>query len=345
MVRPAFDKMARAGLLSFGIFLLSFVDSVVFAGSIDEGLVKLLQTEALPAWSRAGRIADDVEVNVTETNVDNSVDPNGDAKSVSRANRWTYCQNATKERLLVERFNESPPGTSTRIIANDRYVSWVLQLRPGGRYSFDSGRLSTQGNATNLDAVEKTYQWQVRAGVYIIGVHLVDLLDRSKFRLVEATPADNEVKKHAYLECEYIGKPNNERYLAGGESYWVRLDPSRSWMIVDAGIKLAPNSDMPTAVNQHVEYQETALGGLFPSRLEIVRIHPKGIGTQTFEFASPTRFARPDDEFFLPHYEISESVFDIVSPRSGTRWVWIGVLIAGAILALGFLWIRNRRAA
>ncbi len=154
----------------------------------------------------------------------------------------------------------------------------------------------------------------------------------------------------AQIAFRYQGELRERPRCEPGATYWAEFSPEQKWTVVRSGVSFVKGGNSKLRIRVTSSYQDWFGGTCFPEKTvlayedlsskEIVEI-------RKIEFQQPAPLEHMTDEFYLPHYGISEAVLQSLQD-TGARWritlnaVAILVLVA-AILVTRY--IRQRSMA
>lgn len=337
---PSHFKLNLTVLLAVGLCTLG---SRALADSIDESCLERLKREGPPRWAEAARLMDDIEVECHKTTTSEVLGNEG--KAVRRETKfvWKVSWDPSRSRRLVDLYTVNV-GVRSRRAINPDYRFQVAQTDKGGQWQVVSCRKAEgAGEFEKYESHEKDYIWAMESGYRLIGINLNEFIVNKEFKItsVRYLPGDEEDRRRVRLEADYLGGKGS--YRRPGASYWVELAPGNSWLIVRGGLKLP---DKEIEESQDVTYQTTTSGVSFPAMLHYNRTvasEPSSID-ETSHFKRPTKTTLSDDEYYLTHYGISESVLETTSTRPMFRIFIFNLGILGLIVALAlFLRAKSRR--
>lgn len=97
---------------------------------------------------------------------------------------------------------------------------------------------------------------------------------------------------------------------------------------------------------EEVSYQSEAGEVSFPSRVRVAFSRAKMTVEIVHTFKKPTTCQRPQAEFFLPHYRLSESALGLPGTLWWPRWLLYGGSLLGLDLVGLFVtsWLRRKRS-
>lgn len=156
--------------------------------------------------------------------------------------------------------------------------------------------------------------------------------------------AGEELVRVAY---RYVNKVSNDYLLQPDGIYWAEMLPERFWVVVQSGVISSPtehyDTDTPFRTRLTTRYQ-TWDGVPFPEdvRYEVVDMKRNVVvRVQENRFGTPRACTRTIDEFYLPHYGLSESsILQIDKGRTNRQLV----SIATGIAVLFFAWLLYKRS-
>lgn len=316
------------------------IAGAVQAGEIDQAVLNELRTSAVPHWEHAARLLDDVECHVTKRTIKQH---QGGSASTTDVMEVSYANRASDGLRLVSVVRPSLE-TAYRRAANSEYhfqVAWdgateapaqSVPVQLLGCANIPAG----DGNAPIplLGAIRNSLE----AGIRVIHVPIAEVLaSRPGFRLESVTSTGTDEARR--IRVEFVCEQAAQRGDRDGATYWAEVSPHNSWMIDRCGIR-SPTG--PVEINECLAFQEYK-GIPVPKlvRFEVEWAGPDGgIEIQEYEWGSPQRFSRPVDEFFLPHYGISEAVLETMVPE---RHVWWYVVNGAVVLLLVGWWLYRAR--
>jgi hypothetical protein len=309
------------------------------AGEIDTALLDRLRAEGIPAWKQLAEAADGVEVECQEVSKETYPDK-ATGQQTSREFRitWKLCWDPSHGRRLLEYHTAGTTAWSCQVV-NAGYRFKVIRTQEGGPYQLLScGRLTAGDGFDTFDRGEGWPAVVLHASTKVIGVPLSTLVSSPEFRLsaLRDLPGKGGAGRRVRVECEYLG-PLGPFRRAGGH-YWVELSPEDRWSIQQGGIRQPAQGREET---QEVTYRRSSAGIPFVKALKYTDLIRPGRYREdrTAEVSPPVANSRPEEEFYLPHYGISESVVGIQSPWQGPRLLLFAVGVVGLAAAV---WLARR---
>jgi len=267
---------------------------------IDRNCVEQLSREGVAQWQKISRSLSDFEVDFFYAMYHDY----SDGLNSPQENRidFIYCSGVAGK-LAIE------PGTVSG--TNLRYAftvgkanEWYLRnCQAGG----DAAAGLAGGNVSLGDAALQSFGsiWNTR---------ITDMLASPDWRLVGAGFAESPSGNRgiARVKFEYCGKSGkgNPTWQSGA-TYWAELLPEKQWIVTRSGIEgLRDGGGVELRIQETQRYQEWFGGEIFPAEsvLEYEEV-VKGRVTDAHvgRFGVPRRLERPEEQYFLPFYGISES--------------------------------------
>lgn len=265
-------------------------------------------------------------------------------RSIDR--QWLVCVGDDPSKVLV--FQEGKKKSISA--ANGRYSFQVHQASADVPYQLDKGVATEPGSYDNPLASLglQTSFGLLESAARIWWVPLEYILNNSGFKLIAAESHDaetgQEVVKIAY---RYEGKPIPHPGCYPGAIYWAELLPSRSWIVLRSGvINLTGDEGRVANIRTSLKYQTGLNGDPFPAEfvLEVADAKTNELfDVRTTRLEQPVALTRPDDEFYLPHYGISEATV----PEIHAQWLSIRATLimggmVGILLALAIFLVARR---
>jgi hypothetical protein len=310
---------------------------------LDQECIHLLRSQATRSWSEADEQYKDVDVSfkMVWLKYKGSID-----------SAEVYHE---RERRFV-----SAPGNKLRLMqslaADGKFSSQVMN----DKYAFAVQRKSTESPFSLSELTKQSFQrtdpdntqviWLTvsemfcRAGFEVFGVPLASIVeDRSKFQLQQAylmastkgagtAAADGRL---IHIEGKYLGPAGNNRWQNG--IYWADVMAESPFFAVRSGVRPASQ----VLESMWIEYQHSDIG-LFP------KVVTRTVGSETegnmqkYTFEAPARCTLAEEDFYLPHYGISEAVLQTFTTSPYRRWIITINVLAFVIIGV-IMWLRRGR--
>jgi hypothetical protein len=190
------------------------------------------------------------------------------------------------------------------------------------------------------DRGEGDYEFFLECGCRVIGIPLGEMLSSKEFELREARWIDDKTRTRKLIRIAFGYSGPKARWRRPGGIYWAELDPQSGFLISRGGV-IVPTTQREE--KQQLEYQWVD-DVPFPSMLTYIYANhiSKTTEKQTYRYTRPTVVGRANAEFYLPHYDIPESVLGMEGPRVSTRFVLFVLAGVGIILAIGLRLVARR---
>ena len=343
------NSSARVSIAS--VFFLSVVVIDVKrvmgeADNIDPICLKKIQTIALPAWQNAEESTNDVEIVCHEKFYSKTFANESSATPIVKEDLsdWRISSDLAKKRRIVEHeylMEKNKPNYGFHV-SNDKYKFAVGQVSGGlnPKYQLaNANQYNDPSEFEQLDGAEITANNVILGTSHCIeGLDMRDLLVDKDFTLVSAYFVGEGPVDQKKVRMEWRRDKDSGAWNVTGAKYWAELGPSTGWLIGRCGISHPEGM----TYKKDIEYQASK-NGLFPKKVVQVIDAPKeGVETTTFDFETPHGCTRPDDEYFLSHYNIPESVLDVTRTSSWVRNTAIFLSMLGVALSI-YLYRSSRR--
>ena len=178
------------------------------------------------------------------------------------------------------------------------------------------------------------YWKMLQSESHLFAMPLEDLMNTEDFNPLRAIFIDGPGGKNIHFSATYIGGQAPHRIR--NAVYSVVLDPKHRFRIISAAL------DRPSDSRKFSFFYHDSDD--IPVPKEIVSEFKEGASSithQVYEIELPKPFHLADEEFYLPHYGISEAVLETLNPNPWPRWLLIGFGIV--TIAIGAWLVRGRR--
>jgi hypothetical protein len=305
----------------------------------DPRSVKLIEScrqrfldEAPRAWQAIQNELISLEVRVVERTKEE-----GAAASVQS---WLFCVGSHPDRRLAV-----AEGDRKAFATNERYS-----------FSVDRAAINLPFTLLSCEPWERGAR---QPGVYLVGptqtalasmwsvwwVPLPYVVEHADFVMVgaECGPSDDAPMTVVY---RYDGRPVASPMCVPGAFYWAELEPTRSWAVVRSGvIGLVDGSRTTLAARVTTKYGMGLHNAPFPAKVvldyEDLRRN-RIVETRETTFSSLKSSTRPDDDYFLATYGLSESSLQILTPHRAWRIGALTLSVLGMAIAVALFWWLGR---
>lgn len=165
-------------------------------------------------------------------------------------------------------------------------------------------------------------------------VQLHQLLQEPNFKLIDAMRMATAGHEEIRFAVESLVDQNNG--WTRGSVCTITVDPSHQYRVME---RIFSNSGSPPS-SLRVVYPD---GTTTPFPRQVVFSMQSGdeLMEQSFTYEPKRKFEIAVEEFYLPHYGISEAVLETLNPNPWPRWLLIGFGIV--TIAIGAWLVRGRR--
>jgi hypothetical protein len=174
--------------------------------------------------------------------------------------------------------------------------------------------------------------------------HIIANMGPTGFEIVSAQYSDGpKGEKLAQIAFRYNGVPLTQPYFCQPETvYWAEYLPERHWAVARSGVSDLKDSGLRMRIRVDSTYQDWFGGDIFPR--DIVLAYENLLDGRIFEvrhtsFGPPHPLEHSADEFYLPHYGISEAVLKTGS--DSTFWWRTGLTFIAIIVLFVAIWLRS----
>lgn len=137
------------------------------------------------------------------------------------------------------------------------------------------------------------------------------------------TRVNDQGEEVVRIVYRYVADASNDYLLQPDGVYWAELRPRRFWVVVRSGITSSMtkhvDTDVPFRARMTIRYQEWD-GVPLPEevRVEVVDVANSAVvRIQENRFGPPRACSRPMEEFFLPHYGLSDDPLPSIPAQCG----------------------------
>lgn len=324
-------------LLTIAAWPLGF--RIASAAELSTETVTRLRTEAPVAWELCRQRLHGHEVTarsvcrVVPLRADGSADTTREIK-LSGTTKIVFLDAARLMAAVVDDKESKPhPVERHRAILNERYSFNVSRSQPADSFLLKG---VTAGAALPRD-IEGELR-NVRPGLHVDGFPLPDYLTRPNFVIKECHPGvTSDGTPLVVVEFEFT--PTGEMNVDPGR-HILELMPDRDWQLHRAVITGgAGQSSYENIVT--IDYELMTGGQWIPRRRTYIQLGNDKPGERwrdslEVEVSVPVPTKVKLEEFYLPHYGISESIVDVPAWGRGARMLLFaagaGLLIAGVVL-------------
>lgn len=284
--------------------------------------------EAAPAWKVVRERSRGIELELTY--VDHH--PN-DRKHDPEPLTSTYCSLSDGVSRRLDR------GTSVDV-TNSRYSFKVRMPEPDTPYSLAEVNRWRRGDPQPMAGWLDVAEQNLSMGSNIWWTPMDKVLANEGFEMTGAEYGTSETGEEVVkIVYRYNGKASDvDPDLQPDGVFWAELLPSRFWMIERSGVISSMTAythySIPFRCRVTTRFQEWN-GVPVPREVRIESVDQRSdtlVRLQENRFGTPRECTRPTEEFFLPHYGLSEeSIPPIESGPSGAqRWL----IPAGVVLLI-----------
>jgi hypothetical protein len=255
-----------------------------------------------------------------------------ESKVAHRESKWSLCVGNNMSELLIS------DRDGTRIEAvNEGYSFRVVRRGVGSAYQLDAAVRRRRVASIALSESTRMINGMWNAW----WVSFEHILTHDDFKIVGARKlGGNPPGSTVSVAFRYDGPSISGPPCATGAVYWAELDPARSWVVLRGGVTGFAFRGETVNILSTVKYQQTLNGIMFPSQI-LLQYEDVKRGQITEEQVTQVHSLESSPhnsaEFYLPHYNISES--SIPAPNdAGTRWrslaIWMSIIGIGIAIVL-----------
>ncbi len=283
--------------------------------SIDESVLQEIRTLGAQAWKRNENTLHNFSCRGTETELDAA------GKPVS-STVFSIDDDMDQRRRLIIGYAKDGVTEETRIGLNERYYFIIGRTVPGSRWALRKGSPVPVGLSDGdlMKVMNDNANLFVQGGRYIHATPLSEFFtDEKNFRLLGCAKGRDGLVLCDF-ECRHSLLPAFEN-----RKLHFELDPRQDWLLVS----FTKTSGRGHVTTMRYEYQAAPNRNLVPKIISSERGSRSNKDSYMWEFGSMQPATRPDEEFYLPHYGISESAVFANEPT--VNWVWWSFLIMGVL--------------
>ncbi len=312
------------------------------ADKIDPKIENLMRGEGLKAWDSNARVANDISILCKQMRATFTTSGEEDAKARSTLT-WEFTQNSEKMSRFISATN---PTANTTIVdtANNKYRFTVFRLTPSSPYRLRScSKFLSESDFATYSHSELVYAYPVLGASRVFGVDVRSFFSTENYDLLNlqyVERPDHKGQRLVSLKVRYKG-PRTPSQI-DGSVYDLILMPQFHWAILEA------KSLLPDEAHQYQksEYRLDQTGSVVPARLDYrYYLNAKGKFVDqriTYEFDRPTPAQEMTERFYLPYYNLPESVLGLTPGEQRNRMLYgvVGLLLV--LVAVAIHWMMNR---
>lgn len=293
--------------------------------------------EAAQAWRARREQLRGIEFDLTY--VDRRPD---DTESHPEEIRSTYC-------ILADGVSRRLDRGKSIDVTNNRYSFKVRVSDPGTTYSLAEVDRWQRGAPQPLAGWLDIAELNIAMPSNIWWMPIEGIVANDDFRLTGVDRGvDDAGEETVRIVYRYTGEASeSDLNLQPDGVYWAELLPSRLWSVLRSGLitsmtRYSLEKD-PFEARVTTRYQDWR-GVPLPEEIRIETVNLKTnavVRLQEHRFGPPMACTRPSEEFFLPHYGLSEA--SIPPIESGPSDVRLWLVPVGMVLLM-LAWMAHRRS-
>ncbi|RIK80218.1 MAG: hypothetical protein DCC67_09635 [Planctomycetota bacterium] len=220
-------------------------------------------------------------------------------------------------------------------VANERYSFEVSRANPEAPFVLVECEPWEQGTKQPMSGALTVCTTDLRSVVRIWWWPFSDIFDNDEFQLIAASCERGlEGKEAVTVAYRYQGPAKTG--LTPNAIYWATLSPADSWAVIQSGVEKLSTQAETLRIRVTNELQR--FGDIPVPRRHVLEYADmksnRIVEVKVTEFGSPQPCRRPAEEFFLPHYGISESSVEILTPNRGLRIALVVIGVVGLAAAV-----------
>lgn len=308
--------------------IILVVTKTLDAGEISASLLERVNKKAAMAWRHCQERLNGHEVIVTKSDHTTWLDKAGKQKEWKRRYSTRFVKR-DDSLLMVDLVDDRPnPLSILRSVKNERY-SFELS-RDNRDKSFGLTELST--NKEQVLSYLGIHTDLVFSGTISYAMPLSEYFTHSFIRMTECSERVDAVDGPlVVMSFEIQDVPSTFRLVTNGELHTLELMPEKDWQLRRATI-IGPKGADDHKVQVDIQYELSSTLGWIPRRHVLVRGNDESRDVITTDISVPVLTTTKAEEFYLPHYGISESIVETPAWGRGTR---ILMFAGGAALLVG----------